>query len=79
MRIPAMLRKNQGLLIDSVETAVGFPGEETAAPASGSLFLTLRVRNPCPLALRRVSQNQSTGWKRKYISLHKNKDFAYSH
>ncbi|MGM0483388.1 MAG: hypothetical protein ACQERI_02420 [Candidatus Krumholzibacteriota bacterium] len=41
-------------LIDYFKTAVDFPGEEIAAPASGSLFLTLRVRNPCPLALRRV-------------------------
>jgi len=36
------------------KTAVDFPGEEIAAPASRSLFLILWIRNPCPLALRRV-------------------------
>jgi hypothetical protein len=46
-------------VIGIVKTAVNFPGVKIAAPASGSLFLTLRVRNPCPLALRRVLQYQS--------------------
>jgi len=36
------------LLIDSVKTAVDFPGEEIAAPASGSLFLTLAGQKTVP-------------------------------
>ncbi len=52
----------EGQLIESVKTAVDFPGEEIAAPTSGSLFLPLRVRNPCPLTLRRVLTS-SINWK----------------
>ena len=43
-------------LSDYFKIVVGLPGEETATPASASLFLTLRVRNPCLLALRMVSK-----------------------
>jgi len=37
-----------GQLTEYFKTAVGFPGEETAAPASGSLFLTLTGQKSVP-------------------------------